>query len=152
MIMNKKWKITQLRNSKKLKKIADLILNQRIDIILNLLNGYLENKTIENLHDVRIGLRRVRYNLELFLVCYDESTFSKFYNKIEKLQNLSGEVRDLDVLMMNLDQLKISEVKIEDVIIEKVTEIRTQKEIELINQIKKFLNSKALKQFLKEIK
>ena len=150
--MNKKWKITQLRNSKKLKKIADLILNQRIDIILNLLNGYLENKTIENLHDVRIGLRRVRYNLELFLVCYDESTFSKFYNKIEKLQNLSGEVRDLDVLMMNLDQLKISEVKIEDVIIEKVTEIRTQKEIELINQIKKFLNSKALKQFLKEIK
>jgi len=152
MIMNKKWKITQLRNSKKLKKIADLILNQRIDIILNLLNGYLENKTIENLHDVRIGLRRVRYNLELFLVCYDESTFSKFYNKIEKLQNLSGEVRDLDVLMMNLDQLKNSEVKIEDVIIEKVTEIRTQKEIELINQIKKFLNSKALKQFLKEIK
>ncbi len=150
--MNKKWKITQLRNSKKLKKIADLILNQRIDIILNLLNGYLENKTIENLHDVRIGLRRVRYNLELFLVCYDESTFSKFYNKIEKLQNLSGEVRDLDVLMMNLDQLKNSEVKIEDVIIEKVTEIRTQKEIELINQIKKFLNSKALKQFLKEIK
>ncbi len=149
--MNKKWKISKLRNSKKLKRIADLILIQRVNTILNLFDNYLNDKTVENLHDVRIGLRRVRYNLELFLVCYDDVTFSKFYNKIEKLQNLSGEVRDLDVLLLNLEKLKASAVEIEDVIIDKVKENRAKYEAELINQIKKFLKSKALKQFLREI-
>ncbi len=149
--MNKKWKISKLRNSKKLKSIANLILRQRVNTVLDLFDKYLSNKTIENLHDVRIGLRRVRYNLELFLVCYDELLFSKFYNKIEKLQNLSGEVRDLDVLLLNLEKLKASAVEIEDIIIDKVKENRANLENELINQIEKFLNSKALKQFLREI-
>mgnify|MGYP000117905966 CR=1 FL=1 len=149
--MNKKWKISEIKNSKKLKDIADIILRQRINIILDLLEKYLKNKTIENLHDVRIGLRRVRYNLELFLVCYDESTFSKFYNKIEKLQNLSGEVRDLDVLLLNLEKLKESGVLFENSLIEKVKENRASFEVELNNQINKFLKSKALKKFLKEI-
>ncbi len=149
--MNKKWKISKLRNSKKLKSIANLILRQRVNTVLDLFDKYLSNKTIENLHDVRIGLRRVRYNLELFLVCYDELLFSKFYNKIEKLQNLSGEVRDLDVLLLNLEKLKASAVEIEDIIIDKVKENRANLENELINQIEKFLKSKALKQFLREI-
>jgi len=149
--MNKKWKISEIKNSKKLKDIADIILRQRINIILDLLKKYLKNKTIENLHDVRIGLRRVRYNLELFLVCYDESTFSKFYNKIEKLQNLSGEVRDLDVLLLNLEKLKESGVLFENSLIEKVKENRASFEVELNNQINKFLKSKALKKFLMEI-
>lgn len=149
--MNKKWKILKLRRSKKLKRIADLILGQRVNTVLNLLDRYLKNKTIENLHDVRIGLRRVRYNLELFLVCYDELLFSKFYTKIEKLQNLSGEVRDLDVLLLNLEKLKESAVEIETLIIDKVKENRANYETELNNQIKKFLKSKVLKQFLREI-
>lgn len=149
--MNKKWKISKLRNSKKLKRIADLILGQRVNTILDLLDRYLKNKSIENLHDVRIGLRRVRYNLELFLVCYDELLFSKFYNKIEKLQYLSGEVRDLDVLLLNLKKLKMSAVEIEEIIIDKVKENRANFENELIDQIEKFLKSKALKQFLREI-
>jgi len=149
--MNKKWKISEIKNSKKLKDIADIILRQRINIILDLLKKYLKNKTIENLHDIRIGLRRVRYNLELFLVCYDESTFSKFYNKIEKLQNLSGEVRDLDVLLLNLEKLKESGVLFENSLIEKVKENRASFEVELNNQINKFLKSKALKKFLMEI-
>lgn len=149
--MNKKWKISKLRNSKKLKSIANLILRQRVSTVLDLFDKYLSNKTIENLHDVRIGLRRVRYNLELFLVCYDELLFSKFYNKIENLQNLSGEVRDLDVLLFNFEKLKASSVVIENVIIEKVKENRAKYETELSNQIKKFLKSKTLKQFLREI-
>lgn len=149
--MNKKWIIGGLKNSKKLKNIADLILNQRIEFLLKISKRYLEDKTIENLHDVRIALRRVRYNLELFLVCYDEVTFSKFYNKIEKLQNLSGEVRDLDVLLMNLLELRNSAVDVSDEIEAKIKEKRTELEEKLVSELKKFLQGKPLKQFLKEL-
>lgn len=149
--MNKKWKISKIRKSKKLKRIADLVLTQRINSILDLLDKYLNNKTVENLHDIRIGLRRLRYNLELFLVCYDESTFSKFYNKIEKLQNLSGAVRDLDVLLLNLESLIDSKVVIDDVVLEKVKENRTKYENELGIEILKFINGRTLNKFLKEI-
>lgn len=150
--MNKKWEIKKLKKSKKLKSIADIILQQRINRLLNLIEIYLKDKTIEHLHDVRIALRRVRYNLELFLVCYDDSTFSKFYNKIEFLQNLSGEVRDLDVMLMNLDQLKESSVEIQSEIKEKIIEKRTDLENKLIKELNKFLTGKYLKEFLKEIK
>jgi CHAD domain-containing protein len=149
--MNKKWKIEKLRYSKKLKNIADLILEQRISTLINLIEKYLNDKNEENLHDVRIALRRVRYNLELFLVCYDESSFSKFYIKIEKLQNLSGQVRDIDVMLLNLKKIEERGVKIEKDLIDKILEERSNLENELIDQLNKFLKGKSLKQFLKEI-
>lgn len=150
--MNKKWEIKKIKNSKKLKSIADIILEQRINKLIDLIKNYLQDKTVENLHDVRIALRRVRYNLELFLVCYDQATFSKFYKKIENLQNLSGEVRDFDVMLMNLDKLKESSVTINEVIKENIVEKRNEVEIKLINDLTKFLKSKSLKEFQKEIK
>jgi CHAD domain-containing protein len=149
--MKKKWKITGLKKSKKLKQIANIILRQRIESLLDLIKKYLNDKNIENLHDVRISLRRVRYNLELFLVCYDQSTFSKFYFKVEKLQNLSGEGRDLDVLLLNLENLRKSSVEIDEIIKQKIIENRTELEKKLVFELKKFLRSKALNQFLKEL-
>lgn len=150
--MNKKWEIKKIKNSKKLKSIADIILEQRINRLIDLIKIYLKDKTIENLHDVRIALRRVRYNLELFLVCYDQATFSKFYKKIENLQNLSGEVRDFDVMLMNLEKLKQSSVTINEAIKENIIKKRNEIEINLINNLTRFLKSKSLREFQKEIK
>lgn len=150
--MNKKWEIKKIKNSKELKSIADIILEQRINRLIDLIKIYLKDKTIENLHDVRIALRRVRYNLELFLVCYDQATFSKFYKKIENLQNLSGEVRDFDVMLMNLEKLKQSSVTINEAIKENIIKKRNEIEINLINNLTRFLKSKSLREFQKEIK
>ncbi|WP_407931493.1 CHAD domain-containing protein, partial [Ignavibacterium album] len=95
----KKWKIEKLRYSKHLLKISNIILQNRFDNLLYYVNEYFKTKDIESLHEVRIALRRVRYNMELFLVCYEKNLFMKLYNKIEKLQDLSGSVRDLDVFL-----------------------------------------------------
>ncbi|MCS7052377.1 MAG: CHAD domain-containing protein [Ignavibacterium sp.] len=150
--MNKKWKISGLKYSKKLKSISDKILSQRINFLIEVINRYLKKRDIENLHDVRIALRRVRYNLELFFVCYDESTFSKFYKKIEKLQDLSGEVRDLDVLLLNLDKLNSEGIEIQESLKNKIQENRIKLENSLIELLNNFKKGKTLKQFLNEIK
>ncbi|MCX7612247.1 MAG: CHAD domain-containing protein [Ignavibacterium sp.] len=150
--MNKKWKISGLKYSKKLKSISDKILSQRINFLIEVINRYLKKRDIENLHDVRIALRRVRYNLELFFVCYDESTFSKFYKKIEKLQDLSGEVRDLDVLLLNLDKLNSEGIEIQESLKNKIQENRIKLENSLVELLNNFKKGKTLKQFLNEIK
>lgn len=150
--MNKKWKISGLKYSKKLKSISDKVLSQRINFLLIVINRYLKKRDIKNLHDVRIALRRVRYNLELFFVCYDESTFSKFYKKIEKLQDLSGAVRDLDVLLLNLDKLNSEGIEIQESLKNKIQENRIKLENSFIELLNNFKKGKTLKQFLNEIK
>ena len=103
--MKRKWEIEKLKDSKQLKKSANLILKNRIESLLSYTDKYFKDQTVENLHDVRIALRRVRYSMELFIVCYDKKVFLKFYNKVQSLQNLSGAVRDVDISTENINSL-----------------------------------------------
>ena len=43
--------------------------------------------------------------MELFIVCYDKKIFIKFYNKVQLLQDLSGNVRDVDISLENIHYL-----------------------------------------------
>lgn len=153
MPKKKKWEVENLKKSKALVSAAKIILNDRIDNFLETVIGYFENNTVENLHDVRISLRRIRYPMELFLVCFEKKLFLRFYNKVEKLQDLSGSVRDLDVLLENVKAIiEKSKIKIDNdfnyrVIIEK-NKLEESFKLELM----RFLHSKVFKDFTKEIK
>lgn len=147
----KKWKIEKLRYSKHLLKIANLILKNRLDNLLFFIDEYFNIKEIEPLHDVRIALRRVRYNMELFLVCYEKKLFMRLYNKIEKLQDLSGSVRDLDVFLENINSLKNEKVPVSTELEIKIKEKRNLLQHEFEEELQKFTKSRTLKSFYKII-
>lgn len=150
--MKRKWEIEKLKDSKPFKKSANLILRNRIDSLLKCTQDYFKNLTVENLHDVRIALRRVRYSMELFIVCYDKKTFIKFYNKVQLLQDLSGSVRDVDITIENFDAL-VSEnnVKNDSEIINRAVEKRILLEEKFKLELMSFTLSKILKDFLKQL-
>ncbi len=150
--MKRKWEIEKLKDSKQFKKSANLILRNRIESLLNYTQSYFKNLTVENLHDVRIALRRVRYSMELFIVCYDKKIFIKFYNKVQLLQDLSGSVRDVDITIENFDAL-VSEnnVKIDSEIINKAVDKKILLEEKFKLELMSFTLSKVLKDFLKQL-
>jgi len=97
-----KWKIKGLNGKSSFRKTAFIILRERINNLNRLITLFLKNETIESLHNVRISLRRVRYNMELFYGLFDRKKFLKLYNMIENLQDKTGTVRDIHVLKQNI--------------------------------------------------
>ncbi len=70
------------------------------------LDNFLENDSVENLHNLRIDLRRFRYTLENFDICFKTSLFFKALEELKHLQDVIGEGRDLDILEAKLRALK----------------------------------------------
>lgn len=148
--MKRKWEIEKLKDSKQFKKSADLVLSNRIESLLSFTDQYFKDMSVENLHDVRIALRRVRYSMESFIVCYDKKIFLKFYNKVQLLQDLSGNVRDVDISLENINSLVFdNQSKIDPEIITKGFEKKTILEEKFKLELMKFTFSKVLKDFLK---
>ncbi|HEX7357668.1 MAG TPA: CHAD domain-containing protein [Ignavibacteriaceae bacterium] len=150
--MKRKWEIEKLKSTKQYKKNASLIMKNRIENLLNYTQSYFKNPDVENLHDVRIALRRVRYSMELFIVCYDKKIFIKFYNKVQLLQDLSGNVRDVDISIENLNSLmNENEIKIDPEIINKAFDKKNLLEEKFKFELMRFTLSKSLKDFLKQL-
>ncbi len=150
--MKRKWEIEKLKDTKQFKKSADLILRTRIESLLSFVEKYFKDLSVESLHDVRIALRRVRYSMELFIVCYDKKIFIKFYNKIQLLQDLSGIVRDVDISIENVNYLVTdNQIKIDTDIISKANEKKILLEEKFKLELMKFTLSKVLKDFLKQL-
>ena len=150
--MKYKWEIEKLKNSKLFKKSANLILRNRIESLLNFTDKYFQDLSVENLHNVRIALRRVRYSMELFIVCYDKKIFLKFYNKVQLLQDLSGNVRDVDISLENINSLIVEKnINIEPNIILMAKEKKISLEEKFRLELMKFTLSKVLRDLLKLI-
>jgi CHAD domain-containing protein len=147
--MAKKWEITDLSKSKSLNVSAKIIMIYRIEQLLSDIKIFFGNETVENLHNVRIALRRVRYNMELFTSCFDRKKFLIFYKRIEFLQDASGKVRDLDVLTQNMNSLKDENIRITKLIFKKIGEQRENLNETLKLELMKFTHSKALSNFQK---
>jgi len=150
MSTTKKWEIQELEKQKSFCKAGKIILKSRIDYLLTSIDNYFKDKSVENLHNVRIALRRVRYNMELFISCYERKQFLRFYKKVENLQDLSGLARDLDVFKGNIKSLiEVEKVRINRSLLKTVDEKRHNLENNLEIELMKFLHSKTLKDFYK---
>ena len=103
---SKKWEIKGIKKRQGFCNAGKIILKSRLDHLIKTIDNYFNDRTVENLHQVRIALRRVRYNMELFIICFDRRLFLRFYKKVEALQDISGLVRDLDVFKENMTSLK----------------------------------------------
>ncbi|MFO1525346.1 MAG: CHAD domain-containing protein [Turneriella sp.] len=60
----------------------------------------------ENLHSLRIALRRFRYVLELYCPSVKPNRFTEVYELTVDLQNILGERRDIDVMRDNLGEFR----------------------------------------------
>lgn len=145
-----KWYIESLKYSKHLLKSANTILKFRIDSLISTVEIYFNDKTAENLHNVRIALRRVRYSMELFLVCYNKKDFMSFYNKVQMLQDLSGSVRDMDITIENINSFTENTTNDDNNLVKKALEKKILLEQQFNIELVKFINGKTFKDFYKQ--
>jgi CHAD domain-containing protein len=148
-----KWKIKGLDEKSSFRKSAVIILRERINTLNRLITRFLINESSESLHTVRISLRRVRYNMELFYRLFDKKKFLKLYNMIENLQDKTGAVRDIHVLKQNILLFE----KEDEIIIPDKMNLRIKEKEKLLNdalslELSSFLNSEELKDFVRILK
>ena len=145
--MAKKWEIEGLDIHKSFCDSAKLILAQRVDYLLTEIDNFFRSETTENLHKIRIAIRRVRYNMELFKVCFDKKKFLIFYKRVEFLQDISGNIRDLDVLNQNILAIKDEKISVTKGLLKKVGEKKENLKENFKLELMKFIHSKALSNF-----
>jgi CHAD domain-containing protein len=150
MSKSRKWEISGLSKKQTLSSALKRIFNTRIKTLLRSIEKYFETGSVEALHEVRIGLRRVRYSLELFFCCIEKNVFLKFYKNIEDLQDLSGLVRDIDIMKINIASISSDKnIDIPASITEELESRRKNLEDNLRLKLMKFTRSKTLKEFNK---
>ena len=152
MTKKKKWEIDGLDENKSLLETAAIVLEQRITIFEKSLNKYFKNDSVENLHEVRIAIRRLRYNMEIFISCFSKKKYLKYYKTIVRLQDLTGSKRDFDVFLQNIEQISSSEkinanIVFIEIIKEKIEKVKKSLNLEL----RTYWNSGELKDFQKLI-
>lgn len=149
--MQMKWRIKGPDEQTAFSEAGKIILTKRLKILIKSIRAYFNNETAEGLHQVRISLRRLRYTLEVFYCCFDRGIFVPFYKNIEHLQDLTGEVRDLDVLRQNT--LLITEGKSRlPAFINKIDSKRLELNETLRLELMKFIHSKETKEFKNQLK
>ena len=147
--MSKRWEIKGLDIHKNFCDSAKIILLQRVDYLLTEIDNFFKNETVENLHKIRIAIRRVRYNMELFKICFDKKKFLIFYKRVQFLQDISGNIRDLDVLNQNILAIKKEKISVTKALLKKVGEKKENLKENLKLELMKFIHSKALSNFQK---
>jgi CHAD domain-containing protein len=148
-----KWKIKGLNGKFSFRKAALIILRERINNLSRLITRFLTEESAESLHNVRISLRRLRYNMELFYDLFDRKKFLKLYNMVENLQDKTGNVRDIYILKQNISLFE----KEDDIIIPDKMNARIEEKEKLLNydlriELNNFLHSPELKNFMKILK
>ena len=148
-----KWKIKGLTGKLSFKKASFIILNKKIDILNKQIKRFLKIKTAENLHDVRISLRRLRYNMELSFDLIERKKFLKFYTLIENLQDKTGAVRDIYIMKQNILLYAKEEenIIVPNEIILKIDDKEKVLKENLTLELSTFINSTELKNFMKTI-
>ena len=106
MAKSKKWEIKKLQKKQSFKKSSQIVLENRLKSTIKSIRKYLSDNSAENLHSMRIAIRRMRYGMEIFIECFERKIFLVLYDSIVELQDQSGEVRDLDVLLDNIGRFK----------------------------------------------
>jgi CHAD domain-containing protein len=100
-----KNKLKGLGKHTPLNKAAAVLLYSKYKRVHKLTLRYIEDRSVDNLHKLRISFRRLRFSLENFEPCYKKEEVKYLLKSIKKLQDILGEIRDLDVLSGNLDTL-----------------------------------------------
>lgn len=98
MSYRKKFSIKGLKPGAAFSASLQPVLAHYLKRIYKRAEKYLDAQTEENLHDLRIALRRFRYVLELYVTRLKPKRFDEIYDLSITLQNVLGDRRDVDVM------------------------------------------------------
>ena len=76
---------------------APLILHTRLEEMYRFAPFIADPARIDELHNMRIAAKRLRYTLEIFAPCFPGKDFSKVYDQVKSIQEQIGEIHDADV-------------------------------------------------------
>lgn len=122
-------------------KSSHLVLKEKYKIVKEKVDNYLQDPSVENLHKLRISIRRLRYSLENFRICFDKKKYKYVLSVTKYLQDLIGEARDLDMLKEKLaiyfqeGEIIVIPDSLYKILEEKKSKIEAEIKISLINFI-----------------
>ena len=145
-----KWEIKSLDSDLTFKQAGRKVISKRIKILESVIEKYLKDETPENLHEVRIAIRRLRYNMEIFISCFTRRIFLTFYKVVADLQDITGKIRDNDILISNLNSQNITNSN--NAVAKRIEDSNIKLKQELKISLNDFLRSKDYKDFIKLLK
>ncbi len=149
----RKWEIESLSPKISFKAAARIALSKRAINLKSYIKKYIKNETPANLHKVRIALRRLRYSMELFLSCFERKEFLIFYKAVSQLQDLTGKIRDTDVLVSSLKSIAVlKDLPAREEMVQRVSSDNLQRREEMNRSLLNFLKSEEFNHFLKILK
>ncbi len=103
--MAKPQKITGLNPQQSFRENARTILPQKVGEVYSWEQFIQDPEQREELHNMRISIKRLRYTMEFFAVNYDKH-FTEFVKTIIDLQDILGDIHDSDVVLEVLTKYK----------------------------------------------
>lgn len=103
--MAKPLTLTGVKPEKAFHINAYIILPQKVEEVYMWENFIRDSERSEELHNMRISIKRLRYSMEFFTCNYGEQ-FIKCLNTIIDLQDILGDIHDNDVVIETLINYK----------------------------------------------
>jgi CHAD domain-containing protein len=88
----------------KLAENAPLMLHIRLEELYHFAPFISDPGNVEELHNMRIAAKRLRYTLEVFAVCFESKAYNEIYNPAKEIQERIGEIHDCDVRVPLLER------------------------------------------------
>ncbi len=102
MSYRRKFRVPKLKLRRTFADSQKPVIEHYLSRVLRCTEQYRKIASPENLHNLRIALRRLRYVLELYSAAMKPARFAEIYETAVGLQNTLGERRDIDVLYARL--------------------------------------------------
>jgi CHAD domain-containing protein len=111
--------------------------------------GSRAGEDIEDVHQMRVAVRRIRSALRLLQRYFRTKSLSPYRRQLRKLARALGAVRDLDVLIADLSQFKASLDTNQQADLQKVIESLEQKQMAARQDLIRLLDGKAYRRFIR---
>jgi CHAD domain-containing protein len=85
---------------------ARAIVEDRLDRVFGYRDAIEQESDVDALHQMRIATKKLRYAIETLYVVFEEERLDEVYNGVRGMQELLGDIHDLDVFMGMVGDLK----------------------------------------------
>ncbi len=103
-------------------------------------DGSRQGKDIEFVHDMRVATRKMRSAFRIFRSCYKTKSIQAYREELKAIANLLGQIRDLDVMLVNLEPYQNS--------LEEATNYLKTRRDKARKRLNKYLDSSAYQVFI----